>query len=128
MFKTLTLLKRKPGLSMEAFIERYETIHARIGERYLAAGAVRYVRRYLHPLPDEPSAADKPYDVAMEIWFEDRAAFERVFASLRLPGPAAEIAADEERMFDRAHNRLFLLEEHESDLAAALAAQQGTAS
>lgn len=117
MLKTITLLKRRPDLSMEAFIAHYEAVHARIGEKYLAAGATRYVRRFLHPVPGLVEA-DKPYDVVMEIWFADRAAYDRTMASLVEPGPAAEIAVDEERLFDRAQNRTFFVEEHESDLAA----------
>ncbi len=115
MFKTITLLKRRPGLSMDDFIAYYERVHAHIGEKYLAAGAQRYVRRFLHPIADD--GQDKPYDVVMEIWFADRAAFDRTLAELLEPGPAAEIAADEDRLFDRSANRLFFVEEHESDLA-----------
>ncbi|QUT04141.1 EthD domain-containing protein [Sphingobium phenoxybenzoativorans] len=122
MFKTLTLLKRKPGLSMEAFISQYEGVHARIGEKYLAGRAIHYARRFLHS-PGDGEPADKPYDVAMEIWFADRAAFDRTLEALADPEVAAEIAADEERLFDRPHNRMFVLEEHESDLPAILAAR-----
>jgi len=124
MFSTITLLKRKPGLSMEAFIAHYETVHARIGEKYLAQDALHYVRRYLHPADE---AADKPYDVVLEIGFADRDAYDRTLAVLREPGPAAEIAADEERLFDRPHNRMFFVEEHQSDLAAIRAAGGMTA-
>lgn len=120
MFKTLTLLKRRPGLSMAEFIAYYESAHARIGEKYLGGHALRYRRRFLHSLTD-PEPADKPYDVAMEIWFEDRAAFDRTMRLLREPAAAAEIAEDEERLFDRPHNRTFFLEEHESDLPAIIA-------
>lgn len=119
MIKTITLLKRRSDLSMEAFIAHYETVHARIGETYLASGALHYARRYLHPVGE---AVDKPYDVVMEIWFADRAAFDRTLTMLQEPGPAAEIAADEARLFDRAANRMFFVEEHESDLPAVRAA------
>ncbi|MFA7440130.1 MAG: EthD domain-containing protein [Sphingomonadaceae bacterium] len=125
MFKTVTLLKRKAGMSMAEFIDYYETSHARIGEKYLAAGAIRYARYFLHPAENPVESADsgapddKPYDVVTEIWFPDRAAFEQTMARLGEPGPAAEISADEERLFDRARNRFFVVEEHVSDLAAA---------
>lgn len=120
MFKTITLLKRRDGMTMADFIAHYETVHARIGEKYLAAGAVHYCRRFLHPLGE---ADDKPYDVVMEIWFEDRAAFEHTLAELMESGPAAEIAADEDKLFDRSRSRMFAVEEHVSDLAAIRAAQ-----
>jgi len=120
MFKTVTLLKRRPDLSMEEFIAYYESAHARIGERYLAGRALHYTRRFLHPLAPA-DGADKPYDVVMEIGFADRAAFDATIAALSEPDVAAEIAEDEERLFDRAQNRMFFLEEHVSDLDAVLA-------
>ncbi len=118
MFKTITLLKRRPGLSMAEFIDYYETRHRLIGEKYLRGKATRYVRRFLHPLPNPVTgeAIDPEHDVVMEIWFADRAAFEATMASLTAPDIAAEIAEDEERVFDRAKNRFFIVEEHESDM------------
>ncbi len=115
MFKTITLLKRKPGLSMAEFIDYYERVHAQIGRKYLAGRAIHYSRRFLHEIGDIYSN-DKPYDVVMEIWFKDRASFETTFAALQLPEIAAEIAADEENLFDRAYHRIFVVEEHETDL------------
>ena len=120
MFRTVTLLKRRPDLSMEEFIAYYESAHARIGEKYLAGRAIHYARRFLHALAPEDTA-DKPYDVVMEIWFADRAAFDDTIVALGDPDVAAEIAEDEERLFDRSRNRMFFLEEHASDLDAVLA-------
>ena len=52
MFKTITLLKRRPGTTMAEFIDYYETHHRVIGEKYLRGHATRYVRRFLHPFPN----------------------------------------------------------------------------
>ncbi len=119
MFKTITLLKRRPGLSMADFIDYYETHHRLIGEKYLRGRATRYVRRFLHPLPGPLTGetVEPEHDVVMEIWFADRESFEATIALLTRPDAAAEIAADEERLFDRSKNRMFTVEEHESDLA-----------
>ncbi len=116
MFKTLTLLKRRPDIDMAEFIRRYETGHVRLGERLLRGSATRYVRRYLHavPNPETGAAVEGEHDVAMEIWYPDRAAWEATVARLSRPDVMAEIVADEETLFDRAKNRFFLLEEHES--------------
>lgn len=116
MFKTLTLLKRRPDLSMEEFVRRYETGHARLGERLLRGHATRYVRRYLYPVsnPETGVVEEAEHDVAMEIWYPDRATWEATVARLSSPEVMAEIVADEETLFDRARNRFFLLEEHES--------------
>jgi hypothetical protein len=118
MFKTITLLKRRPDLTMAEFIARYETGHSKLGERLLRGSATRYVRRYLHPVPDPETgeAAEGEHDVVMEIWFADRAGWEATMASLAAPDVMAEIVADEETLFDRARNRFFLVEEHESEM------------
>ncbi|WP_156679689.1 EthD domain-containing protein [Sphingomonas profundi] len=118
MFKTITLLKRRPGLTMAEFIDYYETRHRVIGEKYLRGSATRYVRRFLHSFPNPLTGEviEPEHDVVMEIWFPDRETFETTMASLAAPEIAAEISEDEERVFDRAKNRMFTVEEHESDL------------
>jgi hypothetical protein len=119
MFKTLTLLKRRPDLSMEEFIHRYETGHSRLGERLLRGAATHYVRRYLYPVsnPETGAVEEGDHDVAMEIWFPDRATWEVTMARLSTPEIMAEIVADEETLFDRSRNRFVLVEERESDLS-----------
>ena len=118
MIKMVTLIKRKPGMSMEDFIDYYETNHSKIGEKYLSSHAVRYVRRYLRPLPDSimPDATEDPfYDVVMEIWFPDPSAMEAAFAELSTAEAQAEITEDEARLFDRSRIHSFMVEKHESD-------------
>lgn len=112
--KLVTLLKRRPGMTMAQFIAQYETVHARLGERVLAGFATRYVRRYLVPLAGDADAVARPHDVVMEIWFPDRNALDRCMAYLTAPDVAAEIAADEETVFDRAATLTAIVEEHES--------------
>lgn len=113
-FTRITLLKRRPGLTVEAFRDYYESYHRRIGERVLAGHALRYVRRYVTPID-----ADAPlpgFDVVMEIDFADRVAHDRCLATLAEPAVAREIAEDEERVFDRAAILSFTVEECESTL------------
>lgn len=121
MYKLVGLLKRRPGMSVPDFIRYYETTHRRIGEKYLSGRAVRYLRRFLHPLPDPitGSVSEAEFDVIMEIWFADRAACEATMAILTSPAIAAEIAEDEAQLFDRARNRFFMVEEHVSELPPA---------
>lgn len=116
MFKTVTLLKRRADLSRAQFIERYETGHAKLGERLLTGSATRYVRRYLNAVPNpETGVTEEPWhDVLMEIWYPDRSTWETTMARLSTPEVMAEIVADEETLFDRVENRFFLVEEHES--------------
>ena len=119
MFKTITFIKRRPGLSMAELIEGYETHHRKIGDKHLAGRATRYARLYLHPMPGDGTSEtpESDVDVVLEIWFPDRAAFEAANQALS-PEVAAEIAADEVRWFDRSSIRAFIVEEHQSDLSA----------
>lgn len=118
MIKLVTLIRRKPGLSMAEFVERYESGHRLIGERYLRGHACRYLRRYLRPvdLPGHDAPAQPDYDVLMEIWFPDRAAHDAAMAAISAPEAAREIAEDEARLFDRDSVRSFTVEEFESDM------------
>jgi hypothetical protein len=118
MIKMVTLLKRKPGMSMEEFINYYETKHSKIGEKYLASHAVRYFRRYLRPLPESiiPTPMEQYYDVVMEIWFPDLSALSATFEVLMKPEVQKEIIEDESKLFDRSKIHVYLVEEHESIL------------
>jgi len=77
MLKVMMLMKRKPGLSMTEFIERYESIHVPLAEKH-ATKIKHYERHYLHPgrhvmFGDE--VAEPEYDVITELWYDDMAAF-----------------------------------------------------
>ena len=121
MLKVMMLLKRKPGMSMAEFIERYEGHHVPLAEKH-ATKIVRYERHYLHPgrhviLGDE--VAEPEYDVVTELWYEDMEAFtEQQDGLRRRPELVAEVIADEERLFDRTKSRMVYVEDHVSDLSA----------
>ncbi|MBB3981041.1 hypothetical protein GGR44_000672 [Sphingobium fontiphilum] len=111
MFRLVTLLRRRPGMSAEDFRAYYESRHRVMGERVLSGQALRYVRRYVRPLQEGRAPG---FDVVMEIDFADRAAHDRCMAMLATPDIAREIAEDEERLFDRAATLSFTVEECES--------------
>jgi hypothetical protein len=119
VLKIFMLMKRKPGLSMAEFIERYETEHVPLAEKQVTS-LRHYERHYLHPgrhvvLGDE--AQEPEYDVITELWYDDVAAFEAQQDWLRArPDRVAEIIADEETIFDRSKSRVVLVEDHASDL------------
>lgn len=117
VYKILMFLKRRPGMSPQAFRDYYEGVHSKFGEKY-AAGVCRYVRRYIEPLPGSPADKDHEldYDVLTETWFDDRSAFERVAAHLSSGELPAEVLADEERLFDRPKSRFTTVFECESNL------------
>lgn len=111
---TLTLLKRREGMSKADFMAYYETNHRLIGERILAPFALRYERRHLHPL--DGADVDHDFDVAMEIEFPDEAALAACFAAMAVPETQAEIVADELRLFDRTRTRTYRVESRVSKL------------
>ncbi|GLR68591.1 hypothetical protein GCM10010909_32720 [Acidocella aquatica] len=114
MFTRITLLKRRPGMTVEAFRDYYETHHRLIGERVLAGFAQRYLRRYVAPAGQGLELPD--FDVMTEISFPDRATHDRCIAALSEPSVAEWVMADEDRLFDRAAMRVFTVEEAESAL------------
>jgi len=120
MVKMIVLLKRRPGMTMTEFIDYYETHHRLIGEKYLRGHAIRYVRRYLAPLPDPVSGVlqEPDHDVVMETWYPDQAACDAAMAAISEPAAAAEIAADELKLFDRPKLRAFTVREFESDITS----------
>ena len=112
MHKLLIFLKRKPGMSREAFRDYYENRHVPLCLTYMA-GAQRYVRRYLEPYPGQP---EPDFDVITELWFEDRATLDIVMATLARDAMPADVIADELNVFDRARSRFCAVSESETDL------------
>ena len=106
-------------MSREAFIEHYETHHRKIGEKYLSGFATKYQRRYMQSAGfREQDGAAPPFDVLMEIWYPDQEALNGALAVLSTDEAQAEIAADEERLFDRGLIRSYTVEEYESEMPA----------
>jgi hypothetical protein len=116
-FKIMIFLKRRPGMSLAAFREYYEGVHARLCLKY-AVGALRYVRRYVQPLPLPGSsvAEELDFDVVTEIWFDNRAIYDKVVEAASLGLMPAEVLEDEERLFDRPKSRFATVVECDSEL------------
>jgi uncharacterized protein (TIGR02118 family) len=117
MFKVMILIKRKNGMSVEAFRNYYETKHAPLGASKIP-NLKRYVRHFISPFGNAIYAADAepPYDVLTELWFDDEADFDRGMAYLSEPETAAIIGADEEKLFEKSSIRFMVMEDHETDL------------
>lgn len=115
MIKTIAFLKRKAGLSREAFIHYYETRHAPL-ILSIAPQICDYRRNFLiHEGAIIPAgAATADFDVVTELWFPDEAAFAAAMAAFTDPENAQRIAADEAHVFDRAYTRFYTVEERAS--------------
>jgi len=106
-------------MSREEFVRYYESTHAKLGEKHVV-NAARYVRRYLKGLP-EPftgTVREPDYDVITELWFEDQADMDVAMSHLLEAEVSQEITRDEENLFDRPRNRVYLVEEVDSTMPA----------
>lgn len=111
MLKTIALLKRKPGMSREAFIAYYEMHHAPL-IRALTPGILSYRRNFVCDetvFPIELAGALE-FDAVTEICYADRSAWDLAMAASVDPHNAARIAADEENFLDRSKTRYFATE------------------
>ena len=117
IYKILLFMKRKPGMSMQAFEDYYENHHAPLCMKY-TSGVTRYLRRFLtaHPNPETGERGELPYDVITELWFEDEAVFRGTVDYLSTSVMPDEVVADEKQLFDRPKLRMATVVEHESEL------------
>jgi EthD domain len=116
MVKMVFMLKRKPGMSRADFIKYYETHHRLLGEKYVP-NAVRYVRRYLEPVPGPWSKPADEFDVLTELWFANQQEADKAMKHLSEPAIHEEIARDEGRLFDRSRSQVYIITESESALS-----------
>ncbi len=89
MFKQMCFFRKNPDMTMDEFMDYYETQHStmakRMGLKPAIPNAVRYVRRYLKPElnPVTGEIHDSGYDCLMEIWWNSREDFENSYQSSR---------------------------------------------
>jgi uncharacterized protein (TIGR02118 family) len=116
-YKILLFMKRRPGMSVEAFQDYYENHHAPLCQKY-ASGVTRYLRRFLtqHPTAENVATDDLQFDVITELWFEDEATFRGTVKYLETSIMPDEVVADEQKLFDRPKLRMATVVEFESAL------------
>jgi len=115
MLKVIAFLKRKPGMTMEEFIDHYETKHVPLGMKY-ATKIKHYSRRYLYPAAYPFGVKHElDCDVLTELWLDDLKALEENWAALRQPEAFAALSGDEMKVFDTSKNRLAIVDERISD-------------
>ena len=117
MVKLISLMNRKPGMSMADFIEYYEKRHVPLILRLLPF-ANDYRRNYaLEGSPYQPAhmasgrPADRAFDVMTELTFASMAMFSNMVDALSDPEIGKFIAEDEANFLDRATMRSYLVEE-----------------
>lgn len=118
-YKIMLFMKRRPGMSVEAFRDYYENSHAPLCAK-TSSGVSRYIRRYIDPLshPETGPIDELPFDVITELWFEDEAVFRATVNYITTTVMPDEIIEDEKNLFDRTSFRIATVVERESDLGA----------
>lgn len=104
MVKAITCIRRKPGMSVEAFQKYWRTTHARV------ASAIPRVRGYVqsHTILSGYRKSQPIYDGIAEMWFDDT----RTLRELNRTPEFAATMADEANFIERASTVLILTEEH----------------
>jgi EthD domain len=106
-YKILLFMKRRPGMSIEAFQDYYENHHAPLCVSY-ASGMKRYERRFLtaHPNPETGATEELAFDVITELWFDDETTFRNTVAYLSTSTMPEAVVEDEKQLFDRSKTRM----------------------
>ena len=98
MVKFTILLKRKPSLTNDEFVDHHRNAHAAL---FMSIAVVKEtVRRYVqqHTVPVElPGLPPAKYDGITELWFDDVDALARCFSD---PEYMAKVRPDEESFLD----------------------------
>lgn len=108
MVKWMLFVRRKPGISAEAFRDHYENVHAPLAMSLLPIR--RYVRNYLLPNAHVP---EPPYDVVTEFWFDSEADAEATRAWYAAD-KTERLQKDEMTFMDRSSIMVYDAEEGES--------------
>lgn len=119
VWKILLFMKRRPGMSVEAFRDYYENHHVPLCLKY-SQGVSRYLRRYLDPQPHAESGRNDelPYDVITELWFDDEAAWRGTVDYLATSVMPDDVVKDEAILFDRPTMRMATVVERETEFSS----------
>ena len=122
MFKQICFFKKRPDMTMDAFMDYYENQHSQLAKRIgkpAIPNALRYVRRYLKPEknPVTGEIHDPGYDCIMEIWWPNREDFEASQRLISDPARLPHTMEDEKKLFASHANPVCSVEEHDSPTA-----------
>jgi uncharacterized protein (TIGR02118 family) len=78
MVKLITLVKRKPGISRDAFVRHWQQVHARIAveDKSFWNRVRKYVQNYVTSAESQLPA----WDGVVELWFDSQAELDAAFA------------------------------------------------
>lgn len=104
MVKSVTLIKRKPGISRDEFIWHYEEVHVPLALKHFSFD--RYVRNHIIP----PGIEETKFDCITEIWFKNWADYHACI-SFWQSETGHDLRVDEHTFIDRDKSVYFLVEE-----------------
>lgn len=115
MYKLMSFVKRKPGITKQQFKDYYENVHSKLGEKYLPPRCIKYLRRYIEPVR-HPMKSEQPphpdFDCVVEFWFESEEDCKAFEASVMDSETFDLIVKDEEQFVDRPNTFRFVVEDH----------------
>ena len=114
MFKVMLFVKRKPGLTPEQFRARYEGGHVPLVPHEMKH-LRQYRRNYVTHTPGQP---ELDYDVVIEFWVDDKAAWKATAAYASDPVTGRTLAEDAEAFMDRSTMRFVMVDEEITDVDA----------
>lgn len=112
MFKVMIFVARKPGMSRADFVKHYETVHAPMVLRFFPH-MLEYRRNYvdLSEAIVSPGAVSPDCDSITEMWFEDRAGYDRMTAANDDPVIGPALAEDAGKFMDVTKTCIFFVDE-----------------
>jgi hypothetical protein len=113
MFKAIALITRRPDMSREQFVEYYANNHVKLVWRVFPWTA-DYRRNFIDLSQSilAPGVAQPDFDSITEMWFDDRAGYDRMLAAHAEPELDKIMKADEGRFMDRTKTRFFIADEY----------------
>jgi len=126
MFKVIALIARRPDMTREQFVDYYTNNHVKLVWRVFPWTA-DYRRNFINLSQSiiAPGAVAPDFDSITEMWFDDRAGYDRMLNAHAEPELDATMKADEGRFMDRTKTRFFIVEEQGATPAANLANAPG---
>jgi uncharacterized protein (TIGR02118 family) len=120
MFKVIALITRRPDMTREQFVDYYANNHVKLVWRVFPWTA-DYRRNFIDLKQSiiAPGLPDPDFDSITEMWFHDRAGYDRMLDAHAEPALDATMKADEGRFMDRTKTRFFIVDEYGATPAGA---------
>ena len=119
MIRLVFVLRRRPGLSLEEFHDRWRLDHGPlVASHQTRLGILRYTQSHRLDDPMNEAAArarggmEEPYDGVAEVWFESEDGVARLASTAEGRRAGAELLADEEEFINLPASPLWLAYEY----------------